>query len=191
MSYDVNLWDRYTSDNETMLNDKLSEFIYHVTLALGAKKVLEVGCNVGNNLRAFPSTFDITGIDLNEYALNKARKNLPTFNFKKGSILEIPFDDSTLDLVFTRGVLIHIRAENMKKAMSELFRVSKRWIFNVEYFGEGEKEINWKRGRDSLWYRNMQKRWSDFDVDIISDVDIPLEVDSANSRFTLVKKILN
>ncbi len=188
MSYDINLWNGYTDDNEHNINSELPKFIYYISVALESKNVLEVGSNVGNNLLAFPKNFDVGGIDMNQYALDKAKKKLPFFNFKKGTILDIPFNDSTFDLVFTRGVLIHIPEENLKTAMSQLFRVSRRWIFNLEYYGEDEKEINWKRGENLLWYRNMAKRWSDFGVEIVSDIDIPLNIDPAKNRFTLVKK---
>ena len=78
--------------------------------------------------------------------------------------------------------------KDLNDALKEIFRISKKWIFNLEYFGEDGKMIPWKRGDDLLWYRNMKEKWSDFDVEIISDVEIPLEVDSGKMRFTLVRK---
>ena len=58
----------------------------------------------------------------------------------------------------------------------------------MEYYGEDGKMINWKRGDDLLWYRNMKERWSKFNVEVISDIDIPLDIDSGKMRLTLVKK---
>ena len=72
--------------------------------------------------------------------------------------------------------------------MDELFRISKKWIFNLEYFGEDGKMIEWKRGKDLLWYRNMKELWGEYDVEIISDIEIPLEIDSGKSRLTIIKK---
>lgn len=191
MPYDVDLWNKYTEDNEHDFNEELPKFIYHISLALNTSSVLEVGCNVGNNLLGFPESSNVNGIDLNEYSLIKAKAKHPKFNFKKGTISDIPFGNSSMDLVFTRGVLIHIPEENLNKAMSELLRVSKRWIFNLEYFNEEEKEIDWKRGMGLLWYRNMQKRWKSFDVEIITDINIPLEIDPGKMKLTLVKKDYN
>jgi len=187
--YISDLWDDYTIQNEQSLENP-SKFIYHTVLALGARNVLEAGCNVGNNLRDFPKTFDVEGFDLSEYAIDKCRKQYPEFKFKLGSIAKIPYPDSSFDLVFTRAVLIHIKSNEVKQVMNELLRVSKKWIFNIEFFGENEDMIHWKRGDNLLWYRNMKKRWSDFQVELISDVEIPIDLDINKVRFTLVRKMV-
>lgn len=188
MEYNSNLWDTYTDDNFSLQNQTLPDFIYNSSLILGAKKVCEVGCNVGNNLFGFPKNYDVTGIDLNEHALKQAQIKFPNFKFQNGSILDLPFDTDSFDLVFTRGVLIHIHPNNLKSAMNELFRVSKTWIFNLEYYGENNKMIDWKRGKDLLWYRDMESLWKQLPVELISNVDVPTELDNSNTRFTLVRK---
>lgn len=188
MNYDSKLWNKYTDDNEDQLQDELSRFIYHTSIILGAKKICEAGCNVGNNLSAFPNTWDIHGVDMNESALEKAKKKYPSFKFQHKNINDIPYPDSYFDLVFTRGILIHVPTKDIDDILQEFLRVSKKWIFNMEYFGEDGKMIKWKRGNNLLWYRDMKERWSKFNVDIISDTDIPLEIDSGKMRFTLLCK---
>ena len=188
MDYNKNLWDKYTDDNKNNIFERLPDFFYNVAITLGVSSICEAGCNVGNNLSSMPTTLSVSGFDLNEYALQTTKSRYPNFDLKLGNILDIPFPDNSFDLVFTRGVLIHIPEKDLDGAMQELMRISKKWIFNLEYFGEDEKMINWKRGDDLLWYRNMKKRWSKFDVEIISDVEIPYSIDSSKSRFTLVKK---
>lgn len=188
MGYNTDLWNSYTEENKEKSQEELSNFIYHVSLGLNAKTVLEGGCNVGNNLSKFPTSVNITGIDLNEKAIEIAKSKFSTFNFKVSSLQEIPFPDSSFDIVFTRGVLIHIPKEDMAQVVKELHRVSKKWIFNLEYFGEDGKMISWKRGEDLLWYRDMKVWWKNFDVEIISETDIPEELDFGKTRFTLVRK---
>ena len=34
----------------------------------------------------------------------------------------------------------------------------------------------------------MAKRWKEYDVEIISDIEIPIKIDKAKTRFTLVRK---
>lgn len=189
MDYNSKVWNRYTDENADQIQDELAKFIYHISTALGAKKICEAGCNIGNNLAGFPNNLDIHGIDMNKYALEKAKKRLPSFRFQNENIAKTSYPDSFFDLIFTRGVLIHIPEKEVDSTLMELLRISKKWIFNLEYFGEDGKMIKWKRGDDLLWYRNMKQRWSKFKVDIISDVEIPLEIDSGKMRFTLVKKI--
>ncbi len=74
----------------------------------------------------------------------------------------------------------------MPNAISELFRVSRKYIVNFELFSEGEEVIN---PEDKSRYRNMYKRWLDFKVKIISNVDMHEEIDPEKSRFNLIKKL--
>lgn len=187
MNYDTKLWNEYTDDNRKE-QQELSKFIYFLSIGLGAKNICECGCNVGNNLSSFPNNFDVHGVDLNTYALEKAKNKYPNFHFKEANINNTSHADSSFDLVFTRGVLIHIQENEVDNVLNELVRISKKWILNLEYHGDDGKMIKWKRGDDLVWYRNMKERWSTFNVDVISDIDIPLEIDSDKMRLTLVKK---
>ena len=188
MEYDKKLWTEYTLDNEKKRQEELSKFIYHIAVMSGAQNICEIGCNVGNNLSAFPKNFNVHGIDLNQRAIEKARKRYRTFKFRQENISKTSYPDSFFDIVFTRGVLIHIPQNKLNKVMNELIRISRKWIFNLEYFGKDGEMIKWKRGKDLLWYRNMKKRWKNYEMEIISDVNIPKEIDSGKVRFTLVKK---
>lgn len=190
MKYDHDLWNKYTKENEGIIQQKLADFIYHISLILGAKTILEVGCNVGNNLSGFPSNSDVHGLDMNKIALEKVMKKYPSFKFKEGSLLEMPYQDSQFDLVFSRGVLIHISQSDMPNAINEMIRMSKKWICNMEYYGEDGKMISWKRGDDLLWYRDMKKWWNGKNVEIISEIDLPEELDIGKTRLTIVRKKL-
>jgi len=188
MDYDKELWKKYTDENVGIIQDDQSKFIYFMSVALGAKKTCEVGCNIGNNLSDFPKNSEVHGFDMSEYALEKAKKRYPSFNFKVGNMNKIPIDDSFFDLVFTRGVLIHIPSSDIDAGLKEMVRISKKWIMNLEYFGKDGEMIEWSRGDELLWCRNMKERWGNFDVEVISDVEIPLEIDQGKVRLTLVKK---
>jgi len=188
MGYDTELWNKYTDDNKGNIQNEFSKFIYFLSLGLGAKKICEAGCNIGNNLSSFPENFEIYGIDMNKNALEKAKKRYPNFSFKKTDLKQTGFPDSSFDLVFTRGVLIHIPTKDLDNVLKEFVRISKKWILNFEYFGEDGKMIKWKRGDDLLWYRNMKERWKNFDVNIINEIDIPKEIDPGKMKLTLVTK---
>ena len=173
-------------NNDLDYNKELSKFIRDLTFSLKAENVLEVGCGTGNNLREFPENFDVHGIDLNDDALEKAQLKLGSFKFKKGSIIELPFGDSSFDLVFTHKVLNYIDDKDMPNAISELFRVSRKYIVNFELFRDDEQVINTE---DKSRYRNMYKRWLDFKVKIISNVDMHEDIDPEKSRFNLIRKV--
>ena len=167
MEYNENIWTEYTKENESSS---------------------ESGCNIGYNLSSFDSSFDVTGVDLNDYALQKAKENFPSFNFYKSNIIDLPFENDEFDFIFTRGVLIHINKNDIQKVLSELSRISSKWIMNIEYFGLDGKAIEWKRGNDLLWYRNMKELWEKNNMKVITDIDLPISMDKDQTRLTLVCK---
>jgi len=147
LEYDIDYWNKYTDDNESKYNEEFSKFIRDLATSLRANNVLEVGCNSGNDLRSFPKDFDVHGVDLNDHALDIAKKKLPSFKFQNGSIIDLPYEESSIDFVFTHYVLNYISENEIDKAINELYRVSKKYILNCELYDENESpEISTKDG---------------------------------------------
>lgn len=122
--------------------------------------ILEVGCNRGHNLKALEDFLRINyspvvGIDVNEYALSKARRSGCTV--QQGNILNLPFAANSFDLVFTMGVLIHISPDNLPQAVKEMYRVSRRFILAIEYPAEVEEVVQYHGRDDLLWKRDFSK----------------------------------
>jgi len=133
-------------------------------------KILEVGCNVGTQLAHLKALGfnNLTGVEISDYALNKAKQNDPNINFLKASALSLPFADNSFDFVFTSGVLIHIHPEDVKKAIDEFHRVSKKYIWGFEYYSEQCKEIEYHGNKELLWKNDFMnlflQRHSDLEV---------------------------
>jgi len=126
-------------------------------------RILEVGCNIANqllNLQRMGFT-DLWGIEISVYAIDIAKNKTQNINVVKSSALNIPFKDSFFDLVFTSGVLIHINPEDLPKAMDEIYRVSKKYIWGFEYFSEKEEEIEYRGNKNLLWRNNFMKLYLD------------------------------
>jgi pseudaminic acid biosynthesis-associated methylase len=123
----------------------------------GARDVLEVGCNVGGNLRWIvdklgPET--VTGIDINEKALEEIRATLK-IRAELASATKLPFVDATFDLVFTMGVLIHQSPEALSTVMSEIVRTSRRWVLCGEYFADDVTEVPYRGHAGALYKRDF------------------------------------
>jgi len=183
----LDLWTKYTFDNINNSYRDISKFIWYNCLGLGCKRILDVGCNIGMELVSFPNYADLTGVDSNLLALKKAEQRLPYFKFKQGNITNLDIPDNSYDMVFDRGVMIHLDDNEVDIAMHEMFRVSRKYVMNLEYLGEDGKRIEW-RGGEPLFYRDMINRWKDYNVNIISDVKIPYDIDSNRLHYTLVRK---
>ena len=182
---DDKFWEDYASNSESNYNEEFSKFIRDLVTSLRCTSVLEVGCNAGNDLKLFPETIKVHGLDSNQKIIDIARGKLPSFDFKVGSVTELPYDDASIDLVFTHGFMNYLEDDKISKAIEELFRVSGKYIVNCELFGE-DNTIDEKTNRKG---RNMYKKWLEYKVKIISNVEMHEDIDSEKPKFLLVRKL--
>lgn len=126
-------------------------------------KILEVGANVGAQLDGLQKMGfkNLYGIDINRAAIETSKANLKGIDIILGSALDLPFRDNYFDLVFTSGVLIHISPDNIKQAMEEIVRCSKKYIWGFEYFAEDYTEVDYRGKSDLLWKANFSKLYLD------------------------------
>jgi pseudaminic acid biosynthesis-associated methylase len=122
-------------------------------------RILEVGCNIGNQLRCLQSMgfSNLYGIELQDYAVEKAKQTSKNINIIQGSIFDIPFKDQYFDLVFTSGVLIHVSPQDIDKALVEIHRVSNQYIWGFEYYSENYEGISYRGHSDKMWKTNFAK----------------------------------
>lgn len=138
---------------------------------LKINRILEVGCNVGNELLLLKKMgyINLWGIELQDYAVEIARKRTNSLNIVKGSAFEIPFRDNYFDVVFTSGVLIHISPDDIKKVLDEMYRCTSSYIWGFEYYiPQGYQQVNY-RGKDNLlWKTDFPKLF----LDRFSDLEL-------------------
>lgn len=126
-------------------------FLQH--LDLKDKKILEVGCNVGNQLRMLQRMGykNLYGIELQSYAVQRAKELTKDINIIQGVADDIPFKDEYFDIVFTSGVLIHINPKDLPNVMKEIARCSKKYIWGFEYYADEFQEVNYRGNDNALW----------------------------------------
>ena len=100
MNYNKEFWDNYTNENEARYNEEFSKYTRDLATSLHCTSILEIGCGTGIDLRLFPDTFQIYGVDLNDNALDIAKGKMPFANFKNANIVDLPFESSSIDFVF-------------------------------------------------------------------------------------------
>lgn len=125
--------------------------------------ILEVGANVGRNLRALARITSSTlfAVEPNERARRELLDFLSPARVIDADAGSLPFPDASMDLVFTSGVLIHIAEEHLDAAYAEIHRVSSGWIASLEYFAPSDTEVEYRGGRNRLWKRDYGSRWLD------------------------------
>ncbi len=121
------------------------------------QSVLEVGCNLGGNLRWISERLlpqHAYGVDVNLKALTTLHEILPNVNALYSSARELPFRDQWFDLVFTAGVLIHQPDITLPLVMAEIVRCSKRYVICCEYYAEENLEVPYRGQHGALIKRN-------------------------------------
>lgn len=137
------------------------------SLPQAPQSILEVGANIGRNLVSWSRLCDAE--------LHAVEPFVEAFDLLPATVgprlssahnctgFELPFADNSIDLVFTSGVLIHIAPADLPRIMSEVVRVSKKYVLCNEYFAKQPEEINY-RGHSGLLFkrdfgRYYQEQW--------------------------------
>jgi len=119
--------------------------------------VLELGCNVGMNLKAFdlldPNLLK-SGFDINESAILQLKAEKPSFDVKTGSIIESLVTE-TVDFSFTKGVLIHINPDHLQSVYANLYEKSNKYICVIEYYNPSPVAITYRGHDDRLFKRDF------------------------------------
>lgn len=121
------------------------------------QRVLEVGCNLGGNLRWLAESLppqNVFGIDVNRKALQQLHADVPQVNALWSPARELPFRDRWFDLVFTMGVLIHQPESTLPLVMAEIVRCSSRYILCGEYYSAETVEVPYRGQEGALFKRD-------------------------------------
>ena len=139
--------------------EQINEFLSD----LGLNNILEVGSNVGNQLLLLQKNGfkNLNGIEINWYAVEKAKERTKEINIIQGSAFDIPFKDAYFDLIFTSGVLIHISPQDINRVLDEIYRCSKKYIWGSEYFATEYAQVNYRGHDELLWKTNFAELYLD------------------------------
>jgi SAM-dependent methyltransferase len=110
---------RFELEQQNKINSIISQY--------GVGSVLEIGCGYGRILAKIKCD-KVEGIDLSEVLLEQCRKENP--NIKVG------YGDVTKYLSYPDNSLLHIKPEDVEKAINEMYRVARKVVFFNTYFEE-------------------------------------------------------
>lgn len=134
------------------------------------QQVLDIGCGTGRVCNQLEATgVDYFGIDISEAEIALAKEGCPQGDFRTGSMLALPYEDNSFDVVFHIAVLHHLLTEPERvQAIQEAMRVLKPGgRLNLMVMGLWQKRY-WKlffqkqEGKQSLpAMQQKQVKWSD------------------------------
>jgi pseudaminic acid biosynthesis-associated methylase len=126
------------------------------------ESALEVGCNVGANLRWIAELLGVdrvAGVDVNAKALALLAQHVPGVDARLAAGRELPFRNDSHDLVFTMGVLIHQAEDELRNVMAEIVRCSSRLILCGEYYSGDDVEVPYRGESGALFKRDFGGRY--------------------------------
>jgi pseudaminic acid biosynthesis-associated methylase len=119
--------------------------------------VLELGSNSGLNLAALTQLLPgaaLSAVEINEKAAAELRRNLPNVDLYVTSISEFQ-PTKTWDLVFTKGVLIHINPDRLTPAYELMYRLASRYVLVSEYYSPKPTEVVYRGHSGKLFKRDF------------------------------------
>ena len=132
----------------------------------GVRSILEVGSNIGLNLRylrALRPQAKLFAVEPNAKAFAQLTRNvrLKLAGAWQADAFELPLADRSVDLVFTCGVLIHIPPDDLGRATDELVRVARRYVLCMEYFSHAPVDVPYRGQAGLLFKRDFGAFYAD------------------------------
>ncbi|MEM1127796.1 MAG: pseudaminic acid biosynthesis-associated methylase [Bacteroidota bacterium] len=151
--------DAYTDRNrgEHLVASNIALFSRALAHTDGITSVLELGANIGLNLQALRQVLPearLSAVEINEKAARELRTRVPEAQVQVESLLELQ-PTTTWDLVFTKGVLIHLHPEALPEAYDLLHRAAARYILVVEYYNPAPVEVPYRGHTGKLFKRDF------------------------------------
>jgi len=129
------------------------------------KSILEVGPNVGLNLRAFKhlTQAELFAVEPNGKARDIliADEILPAENLVNGFATDFVMPTDSVEMAFTSGVLIHIHHDDLLEACTNIYNASSKYIVCYEYFADKPEIIPYRGHSNKLFKCDYGSFWMD------------------------------
>lgn len=121
--------------------------------------LLDLGCGFGRNANWFASKgVIVNAVNINQAELDEAKKradeNEVTVNYVKADAGQLPFRDSSFDVLLDAGCTHMCDRETQEKAVIEAARVLKPGGY-LQFFGFSKEHPAYKNKPDSPQFRNL------------------------------------
>lgn len=159
---------RYINRNPTdfELAARLAMFAGIIDRTRGVRSLIELGANIGNNLRVLGQLLSgaaLAAVEINQDAVDVLRQWGRAEVYHQ-SILDFR-TDRQYDLSLVSGVLIHMDPQALPQVYDLLYQLSKRYICLAEYYNPTPVEIPYRGHSGKLFKRDfagdMLDRFSD------------------------------
>lgn len=114
-----------TFSGEHEKKPKDQEILYRFSQEIGGRRpVRDFGCGPGQTTQYLADLgIEISGLDLSERMLERARTIHPEIYFRKGNILELEFENGSIAGAVAFYAIVYFSEEQVRRAFHEVFRV--------------------------------------------------------------------
>lgn len=150
--------DEYITRNqgEEAIAGNLALFSKILSRTGGIDSVIEFGANIGLNLLALRQLLpkaELSAIEINRTAV-QALERIGGVTVYPQSILDYT-SDRERDMVFIKGVLIHINPDALPQVYELLHRTSRKYLLVCEYYNPSPVQIPYRGHGDRLFKRDF------------------------------------
>lgn len=156
------------NDSQELLASNLNLFSRALKQARQLSSCLELGANIGMNLKALKLLYPkstLRGVEINPDAARQLANLIGIQNVFEGSIFEYPLTEEKADLVLIKTVLIHIQPEMLNAVYEKMYQASNRYILVCEYYNTSPVAIPYRGHTERLFKRDfageMLEKYSD------------------------------
>lgn len=138
------------------LASRLAMFARIIRRTCGIRSLIELGANIGNNLRVLDqllSSPEMAAVEINAEAV-AALRQWGRARVLHASILELE-PERTYDLSLICGVLIHMNPEMLPQVYDLLYQLSGRYICVIEYYNPSPVEVPYRGHAGKLFKRDF------------------------------------
>lgn len=137
-----NIWkNAYSNDEEKFnhfkkqlqrVNESRLWILDKLTELKKVKNVLEIACGPGIDIEFLEKEygenlpFSYTGLDYTPKFIEMLKEKYPQHTFVEADAMDVPFEDKTFDVVYTRHSLEHV--SDPHKELDEMFRLAKKYL---------------------------------------------------------------
>lgn len=129
--------------------------------------VMELGANIGMNIKAIQKLSpgaQFTGIEINKHACEILSET--GCEVIQSSIIDA-FTSKTFDLVFSKGVMIHLMQDQLVPTYKKMYEWSNRFILIAEYYNPTPVTIPYRGNNDRLFKRDFAGEFLDLFPDLV------------------------
>lgn len=157
-----NFGDNYTKrsiDQKAVLNNKF--FFLKIFEKKKINSVLELGANIGYNILAIKKIFrklkNITCVEINKFAYKELIK-IKGIDSINESLIKFQ-SKKKYELVFTKGVLIHLNPNSLKNVYKKMGKFSSKYVLIAEYYNPTPTKVDYRGNKNKLFKRDFAQEF--------------------------------